>query len=180
MTYVHLQKYNVNKLFVKTIKKTFTYIIWHVFSFSKNNSCQILLPIGFSKGDIFMHFVLWLILWWIIKPYRKLEYQQCYCVHNSRINTILTPMIGSAIFFKLTSKYDKRYNKRNRARKCRKQRKQIFQANHTFHKINIQLFFEFWAIYTLLIMVWKLHKFPWLIFWHYLFLDFKYFVYLIH
>ena len=105
--------------------------------------------------------------------YWKLEYQQSYCINNSRINTILTPMIGSAIFFKLTSKYNRRYNKRNRARKCRKQRKQIFQANHTFHKINIQLFFEFWAIYILLIMVWKLHKFPWLIFWHYLFLDFN-------
>ena len=171
MTYVHLQKYNVNKLFVKTIKKTFTYIIWHVFSFNKKICCQILLPIWFSKVDIFMHFVLWLILWWIIKP---------FCVHNSRINTILTPMIGSAIFFKLTSKYDRSYNKRNRARKCRKQMKQIFQVNHTFHKINIHLFFEFLAIYTLLIMVWKLHQNPWLIFWHYLFIDFKYFVYLIH
>ena len=97
----------------------------------------------------------------IIKPlfcdnyYWKLEYQQSYCINYLRINTILTPMIGSAIFLKLTFKYNRRYKKRNRARKCRKQMKQIFQANHTFHKINIYNYFLNFELSTL---YWQLYR----------------------
>ena len=113
----------------------------------------------------------------------KLEYQQSYRINYLRINTILIPMIGSAIFLKLTSKYNRRYNKRNRARKCRKQMKQIFQANHTFHKINIYnyfLNFELSTPYWQHIDGVKTSQFLGLIFWLYIFLDFIYFSYLIH